>query len=584
VVIADTGNFRVQVFSPDGRFLYELGNEGTTPGTFKRPNCVAVDQLGYLFIGDQVNNAISKFSPGGVFLEAWTTEHPPDDLVFDVQQNMYVLYREAGKIVQYPARQGKVRELSLRGPDQNFIRETQSISVDARGDIYLLNREDHQVRKIDQESQVLLSLGSRGKGLGQFNGPMGIVAADLDRIYVADTLNLRVQVLRVSGSVKDPLPPAVALPPVLEFVQSIDAKGTVADLIYVEDAGLYALSGSKGHILVSGTAHRMENGISQPPAGVGMSRPQALYVSPEGDILVADTGNHRLRFIGAGGVRHIGVKGREAGEFDAPQGVTADKEGNIYVSDTQNHRIQIFNPDGIYLRAFGEKSEEGEADAKPGTFFSPADLAFDSQERLYVLDSQNRRIQIFDKNGKFLKQIGQKVGKIQFIEPVDIALDENDYLCVADRGGHRVSIFDSEGRLVLGFGSAGSGPGYFPNLSAIESSQGRIYVADERADNIQVFAFHPDKRVNEDRVYFIRTSQPLSMEDSSQDIQRTLARKLLIDHLRAEISTELGLEEESLDNMVVIESERFLSNGRLQMTISLPKDILPEDLAPLSRN
>jgi hypothetical protein len=74
------------------------------------------------------------------------------------------------------------------------------------------------------------------------------------------------------------------------------------------------------------------------------------------------------------------------------------------------------------------------------------------------------------------------------------------------------------------------------------------------------------------------------MEDSSQDIQRTLARKLLIDHLRAEISTELGLEEESLDNMVVIESERFLSNGRLQMTISLPKDILPEDLAPLSRN
>jgi DNA-binding beta-propeller fold protein YncE len=587
IVIADTGNSRVQVFSRAGHFLYELGNAGSEPGKFRHPNCVAVDQMGYLFVGDRVSRTISKFSPRGVFLDAWATEHTPDDIVFDIQQNMYVLYREAGKIVQYPPFQGKTREVSLDETEKNFIREALGIGIDGRGDIYLLDRSSNQVHKIDQESQILLSFGSRGKGRGQFNMPMGIVAGDADKVYIADTLNGRVQVLRVSGSVKDKLPAVIALPPILDFVQSIDTKENVADLVYVDQVGLYILSGSKGQILVSGTAHRIVNPSGQPPAGPSMSRPQALHVSSQGKILVADTGNHRLQFLDTDGSYryHFGIKGHEAGEFQAPQGVTTDQEGNIYIADTKNHRIQIFNPDGIYLRSFGEKSEEASiTDARPGTFLFPTDLIFDSQQQLYVLDSENRRIQIFDKNGKFIKQMGGKIGNIQFKEPIDISLDENDYLYVADREEHRVLIFDSDGQVVLAFGSAGYGPAYFPSLSAIESSQGNIYVADEQADKIQVFAFRPDKRSADDRVYFIRTSQPLSMENSSPDIQRVMARKLLMDHLRAELSTELGLEEDLLDNVVVIESEKFLSNGRLQMTISLPKDILPEELAPLSHN
>ncbi|MFQ5963857.1 MAG: NHL repeat-containing protein [Candidatus Scalinduaceae bacterium] len=507
IIVSDTGNSRVQVYGPGGHFFYEIGNLGTEPGEFESPTGVAVDHSGNIYVADIASKKISKFSPNGCFLRVWSVEHRPTDIVFDVEQNMYVLFTEAGKVVKYPHHNGKIKEISLNDKTHNFISNAASLAVDMRGDIYLMELGNHSIIKIDQDKNVLLEFGSKGDGKGQFDKPTGITADSQGNIYVADSKNKRVQVLNISGSQKDGLKPVGYTKPVIDYEKAIYSGDTVVDLNYVPNQGLYALRDYEGQILLKGkNSELLGKSVKN---GSELKKPMAIYVSEDGRILVADSGNHRLSFLNPDGspFYHFGRKGNDRSEFDAIQGVVADKQGYIYVSDTNNNRIQVFNADGIYLRSFGKKSEKvDEHGAEPGTFLNPKDLVFNSKEHLYVLDYRNKRIQVFEKNGKYLKEIGGMHGVTQFIEPVDIDIDEKDFLYVADRGNHSVKIFDPQGKFVIQFGSSGKGPSYFPQLTAIASSNDKIYVSDYVLNSIRVFSFKPQTESKEESNYLTKKS------------------------------------------------------------------------------
>ena len=106
-----------------------------------------------------------------------------------------------------------------------------------------------------------------------------------------------------------------------------------------------------------------------------------------------------------------------------------------------------------------------------------------------MLDYGNKRIQIFDQQGQYLRKIGGAADDVQFMTPVDIAIDEKDYLYVADQGKHAVIILDQSGKEVLSFGSNGKGPSHFPRLTSIDSSLGKIYVSDYFIAEVKVFDF-----------------------------------------------------------------------------------------------
>jgi DNA-binding beta-propeller fold protein YncE len=492
IIISDTGNSRVQVYKPNGHFAYEIGNLGTGLGEFKSPNSVAIDQSGNIYVADIAYRRISKFSPNGCFLKVWSVKQEPTDILFDVEQNMYVLFAEDGKIVKYPSHSGKIKEITLNDETHNYISNTVSLAVDMRGDIYLMELGNHSIVKIDQDKNVLLKFGSKGAGKGQFDKPTGITADSQGNIYIADSRNKRVQVLNISGSRKAHLESVGYMPPVIDYEKAIYSGDTVVDLNYVPDQGLYVLRDYNAQILLKGESNKRIGNSDE--NGVELKNPMALYASKNGRILVADTGNHRLSFLNHDGTHlyHFGRKGNNSSEFNTLQGVVADKRGYIYVSDTNNNRIQVFNSDGIYLNSFGKKSEQvDEKGVEPGTFLKPKDLVFNSKEQLYVLDYNNKRIQVFEKNGTYLKEIGGMHDEIQFVEPIDIDIDEKDYLYVADRGSHSVKIFDPQGKFVIQFGSSGKGPSYFPQLSAIASSNYKIYVSDYLLDSIKVFSFKP---------------------------------------------------------------------------------------------
>ena len=577
VIVADTGNNRLQVFKPNGEFLYEMGNGGKQPGEYRQITSVAVDPLGYIYVADAKNKTITKYTPKGVFLESRNLHYSPDDLAFDKLQNLYVLSRQEGKIVKYPPKNGKPDELSLKNAITNHLTDTAGIAADFRGDIYLIEWKNNSIVKIDQMEQVLFSFGSQGIGKGQFNMPESISCDTDGNVFVADTLNGRVQSFKITGSNKKALKPIPFIPPVLDYDVSIYTGKMIVDLNAIPGRGLYALSDYYAQILFIGETKLIFGKTDE--EAYKLSNPQALFVNGEGRMLIADTGHHRLQFMTPDGSfdYQFGKKGKDRSEFLALGGVVMDEEGYIFVADSKNNRIQVFNNDGIYLKTFGKESGDVYIRGpQPGTFSEPMDLAFNSRQELYVLDYKNKRIQVFDHKGLFLKELGGAKDTIKFQDPIDIALDDHDYLYVADRGDHSVKIFDPENQFVMQFGSVGKGRSYFPSLSSVTWAEGKIYVADYKVDEVKVFTFDPGVSQEEERIYFTRISKPLNMQNATTEIKQVMARKLTIEQTKKELAGKLNVTEEELDDVLKIEAEKVIENGQLQITMSIPMKLVPE--------
>ena len=155
-----------------------------------------------------------------------------------------------------------------------------------------------------------------------------------------------------------------------------------------------------------------------------------------------------------------GGEGGDLGQFRNPTGIAISPSGLVYVADTGNHRIQIFNVAGRYLGSFGAKG------SSEGQFKAPGGVALDSSGLLYVTDTGNRRVQVFDADTLFLDS-----GLL--------------YMYVTDTGNRRVQVFDAD-RLFLRKWGAGEGIFRAPQGIAV-SSIGAVYVADTGNHRIQQF-------------------------------------------------------------------------------------------------
>jgi DNA-binding beta-propeller fold protein YncE len=191
-------------------------------------------------------------------------------------------------------------------------------------------------------------------------------------------------------------------------------------------------------------------------------------------------------------LRIIGSSGSSTGQLNRPKGIALDDERNVYVADSNNHRLEVFTREGKFVRQWGGQGN------LPGQFQEPWSVAVDSREGVvYVADTWNHRIQKFDLEGQFITSwgsfgdtAGQAVGSGHSLYgPRDVALDGEGNLWVADTGNKRVLKFDPVGTLLGQWGGAGDAPGQFlePVGIAIDV-QGNIYVADTWNQRIQKFA------------------------------------------------------------------------------------------------
>jgi DNA-binding beta-propeller fold protein YncE/TolB-like protein len=178
-----------------------------------------------------------------------------------------------------------------------------------------------------------------------------------------------------------------------------------------------------------------------------------------------------------------GRQGEGSGEFVKPCGVATDGAGNIYVADTYNSRIQVFDSSGTFMKAWGQKGSGFGALARPW------DVAVDADGNVYVADTYNYRVQKFDLNGVYLGAWGKKgrgSGEFTFLSGIFVGPDGAIY--TVDTKLHRVQVFDNQGIFLRSWGGKGKGSGSFvaPLGLAVDGS-GNVYVADSKMRRVQKF-------------------------------------------------------------------------------------------------
>jgi len=221
--------------------------------------------------------------------------------------------------------------------------------------------------------------------------------------------------------------------------------------------------------------------------------PHGLTVDAANNIWVTDVGLHQVMKLTPDGRRLLtlgiaGQPGNDSLHFNRPTDVAVAPDGSFYVSDGyRNSRVVKFSPDGKYLFEWGRKgSGEGEFDIPHG-------LCLDEAGNVYVADRENRRIEVFDPTGRFLRQFADPgfgyIGAIAY-DPRSrriIAVDDKSFLHLKHRGSD-ILLIDLDGRIISRFGRSGaySGPVCWYHDLAL-GPDGSIYVGDILGNRLQKF-------------------------------------------------------------------------------------------------
>jgi sugar lactone lactonase YvrE len=194
-------------------------------------------------------------------------------------------------------------------------------------------------------------------------------------------------------------------------------------------------------------------------------------------------------------------KHEQEGQFGAdvlvrPGGIALDNENRfLYVADTGNDVIDVFDADTFkYLRQIGKPSHKHEQ-TDPGTFSLPEAVAVDADGNVYVTDTFNDRVEIFDADGKFISMFGKNGDAPgEFERPKSIAIDGDGHLWVVDAGKGQVKVFNQSGRLLIYFGEQGYFPGQFMGPWGITIDKfHRVIVSETFPGRVQMFRYITDE-------------------------------------------------------------------------------------------
>lgn len=249
----------------------------------------------------------------------------------------------------------------------------------------------------------------------------------------------------------------------------------------------------------------------------GLSQPHDAAFSPDGKLIyVTDMRNSRMRVLEAMTLKLVGTFG--VGELSYPHDAEFDKSGRLLVADTGNDRIAIYQVDGAKAKLVGElkglsgpegvtvapdgriivsntrsatlsvfrggklERSVGGYGAKDGELSNPHDVEAAADGSVYIVDSGNNRVQVFDSALKHRASFG---AELNLSGPKYISFDA-DRIWLADEYNHRILLLDKSHRLlgVLGTGKRGRGPNAFYKPEAVLARAPHVWVIDTYNDRI----------------------------------------------------------------------------------------------------
>jgi DNA-binding beta-propeller fold protein YncE len=295
IVVCDSSNHRIQIFSKEGEFIRSFGSKGEEEGEFRWPKGVTCDHDGNIIVCDTVNHRIQIFSSKGKFLFSF----------------------------------------GERGREEGQFEFPEGVTCDQNGNIVVCDTYNHRIQifkfdtsnmstiglqgKFDPKGKFLFSFGEYGEEEGQFNCPVGITCDHDGNIVVSDTRNHRIQVFDPKG----------------KFLFSFGEFGREEGQFQYPT--VVTCDKDRNIVVPDSESDRIQVFKCEPSDHIDLQSKFKFDTSKMFPIDLQSKLTYKVEFI-----RSFGKFGREEGQFYHPRGVTCDHDGNYLVCDTWNHRIQVF--------------------------------------------------------------------------------------------------------------------------------------------------------------------------------------------------------------------------------------------------
>ncbi len=518
------------------------GDEGAaTAALLNRPEGVAVDKDGNVYIADSQNNRVRKVAPdgrittfaggagtalgdGGPATQARVAA--PLDVAADGNGNVFIADTsrirkvDSAGIITTVAGNGSFGATGDGGPaTAAALSRPASVAVDGAGNIAIADQFNYRIRVVTAADGVINTMaGGGGQGYtpdlvgavgARLNFLLGVAFDPMGSLYFADTFNFVIRRI-IPAAPGDTMPPVVrvtAPTTALTYIAtegSLTLSGTatdaspVAQLRWSNDRGGSGVATGTGDWTIRGIG--LSNGqnvitvTAWDAGGNGGSAQLTVNYAPQQTMVtLAGTGE-----TGADGDGGPGTTAR----LNQPAGVAVDTAGNVYVADTLNHRVRKIDSRGRITAFAGNGDLGSSGDAGPAldaTMNVPVDVAVDAGGAVYISDLNLNRVRKVTPDGKIATVAGTGVstfggdggpGKDAALSaPRGIAVDAAGNLYIADSNNLRIrKVNAGDGRITtiagngeFGFGGDG-GPATQATLSVVSDvavdSAGNLYLAD----------------------------------------------------------------------------------------------------------
>ena len=357
------------------------------------PYDVAVDSSGNLYITDTNNDRIRKVdSAGTITTIAGTGER------------------------RFGGDGGPAIQAQLDAPS--------GVVVDGAGNLYIADRANHRIRKVDSTGTITTIAGTGERGFGgdggpatqaRLNYPYGVAVDGAGNLYIADLANHR--------------------------IRKVDSTGTITTF--------------------AGTGERGFGGDGGPASQAQLNFPTGVAVDEAGNLYIADWSNARIRKVdGTGtittiaGTGELGFGGDGGPAIQArlslPYSVAVDDAGNLYIADQYNNRIRRVDSTGTITTIAGTGERRFGGDGGPAIqaqLGDPTGVAVDGAGNLYIADQYNNRIRRVDSTGTITTIAGTgergfsgPATQAQLDDPTGVAVDGAGTLYIADASNHRIRL------------------------------------------------------------------------------------------------------------------------------------------------